>query len=46
MTGPGTNTYLVGIDEVAVIEENEALNAGESRIRVKEAVNRVYTRAI
>ena len=32
--------------EVAVIEENEALNAGESRIRVKEAVNRVYTRAI
>jgi hypothetical protein len=32
--------------EVAVIEENEALNAGESRIRVKEAVNRGYTGAI
>jgi hypothetical protein len=32
--------------EVAVIEENEALNAGESRIRVKEAVSRVYTSAI
>jgi hypothetical protein len=32
--------------EVAVIEENEALNAGESRVRVKEAIDRCYTGAI
>ncbi len=32
--------------EVAVIEENEALNAGESRARVKEAIDRCYTGAI
>src|ERR1700730_644659 len=32
--------------EVAEIEENEALDASESRIRVKEAVDRRYTGAI
>jgi HAD superfamily hydrolase (TIGR01484 family) len=32
--------------EVAVIEENEALNAGESRMRVKNAIDRCYTAAI
>jgi hydroxymethylpyrimidine pyrophosphatase-like HAD family hydrolase len=32
--------------EVAAIEENEALNAGESRMRVKEAIDRSYTGAI
>ncbi|MDQ6868068.1 MAG: hypothetical protein M3178_06570 [Pseudomonadota bacterium] len=32
--------------EVAVIEDNAALNAGESRVRVKEAIDRCYTGAI
>jgi Helicase HerA, central domain len=32
--------------EVAAIEQNEALNAGESRVRVKEAIDRCYTGAI
>jgi Helicase HerA, central domain len=32
--------------EIAVIEENAALNAGESRVRVKEAIDRCYTGAI
>ncbi|MGA7384679.1 MAG: HAD-IIB family hydrolase [Methylocella sp.] len=32
--------------EVAVIEENEALDAIESRVRVKEAIDRCYTGAI
>jgi hypothetical protein len=32
--------------EVALIEENEALDASESRARVKEAIDRGYTAAI
>jgi hypothetical protein len=32
--------------EVALIEENEVLTAGESRVRVKEAIDRCYTGAI
>jgi HAD superfamily hydrolase (TIGR01484 family) len=32
--------------EVAVIEANEALNAGESRVQVKKAIDRCYTGAI
>jgi phosphoglycolate phosphatase (TIGR01487 family) len=32
--------------EVAVIEENEALNAGESRVQVKKAIDRCYTGAV
>jgi len=32
--------------DVAVIEKNEALDAGETRARVKEAIDRGYTGAI
>src|ERR1700730_2090582 len=32
--------------EVAGIEENEALNAGQSRVQVKKAIDRCYTAAI
>jgi hypothetical protein len=32
--------------EVALIEKNEALDANESRARVKEAIDRGYTAAI
>ena len=37
MTGPGTNTYLVGIDEIAVIDPGPAMPSTSTRSRAAAA---------